>query len=94
MYKNRLDELEALTIKMNAEEEDEGICYELTDFFREVPKFVGDSLVSGVPFESNYNKVLPEGEMCITLQGNTVWDECDKKCILDIQVRMASLGDE
>ena len=110
MIESKLDELEALTLRMNAEELHElifadadmefpdheaetGLCCQLTHFFRDIPNNVVESLKSGSGISSNYNAVLPEGEVSVSLQGTTVWDEQNKKCILGIEIQMASPED-
>lgn len=107
MIESKLDELEALTLRMNSEElhelifanedmefpdheEEMGLCCELTHFLRDIPNKVVESLNDGSGFTANYNKVLPEGEVCVSLQGTTVWDQDKKKCVLGIEIEMAS----
>lgn len=66
------------------------LCCELEDLFRDLPKFVDESLNGNTPFEANYDKVSPVGNLHVCLQGNSIWDHETKKCVLGIEVSMAS----
>ena len=68
------------------------VCNSLSQFFRDIPNNISESLLSGSPIDAKYTTVLPEGSLTVALQGSTLWDETNRKCLLGIEVSMTSPG--
>ena len=83
MIENKLGRLEELTLEMDSKEE----IYFFDEYQTE-----SERLLSGSPIDAKYTTVLPEGSLTVALQGSTLWDETNRKCLLGIEVSMTSPG--